>query len=389
MNGSFDLRQKILLTLVVEVIVLTSSLLFMVESRQRASIIRHMENRGVIIATQLAAVSTIPLMASDFVTLEQDVEKVSRTLDVLYAIILDHAGQVAAYSGHDEKQGTVLTDAVSQQAAATRQTLIQRVRGPHDGRSYYDITVPVFRPGHPKKWGAVRVGLSLRDMWAEIHRTRLQVLLGGVAGIVLATVVSACLAHRIAAPIRDLTATTAVVARGVLCQVTPVRSRDEIAVLAANFNHMTSELAQPRAALERTQRELDAKVQALSIAANYNANILASMHSGLLTLELAGRFETVNTMAERILDMCGTDVRGQRYQQVLAPYTPFLHVIETSYQSGTPRFVSRMDLDRPDGQQMPINLRTAMLQDSEARTVGLVAIFEDVSPLQTLEHRLR
>ncbi len=81
---SFGLHQKFLLAFTGLVLGLIVSLLLIVESRQRASIIRQMEKRGVTIATQLAAVSTNSLLMYDFVALEQDAEKISRDQDVLY-----------------------------------------------------------------------------------------------------------------------------------------------------------------------------------------------------------------------------------------------------------------------------------------------------------------
>src|SRR2546427_4866133 len=103
--STFGLRQKLLLTFTGLLISLTLILLLVVESRQRASIVRQMEKRGETIARQLAAGSMKSLLTYNFVTLEQDAEQTARDPDVQYAIILDRDGRVAAYSGHDEKQG--------------------------------------------------------------------------------------------------------------------------------------------------------------------------------------------------------------------------------------------------------------------------------------------
>src|ERR671931_94752 len=111
------LRQKLFLALIGLVLSLTLGLLLIVESRQRASIVRQMEKRGEIIATNLAAVSTKSLLTYNFVTLEQDAEQTAQARDVLYTIILDRDGRVAAYSGHPEQQGLILSDAVSHRGA--------------------------------------------------------------------------------------------------------------------------------------------------------------------------------------------------------------------------------------------------------------------------------
>src|SRR6266446_2012535 len=175
---------------------LTLALLLVVESRQRAAIVHQMAQRGETMAMHLAAVSTKSLLTYNFVTLEQDAEKIAQVRDVLYAIILDREGRVAAYSGNDEKQGIVLTDGVSQQAAQASTMLFQYVPRTQGDAEHYDIAVPVFVPGTSEKWGTVRVGLSLEEMHREIAQTRLQVLLLSVLGVASSFVVAAFLTSR-------------------------------------------------------------------------------------------------------------------------------------------------------------------------------------------------
>src|SRR5215510_1015002 len=251
---TFGLRQKLFLALIGLVIILTLGLLLIVESRQRASIVHQMEKRGETIATNLAAVSTKSLLTYNFVTLEQDAEQTAQARDVLYVIILDRDGRVAVYSGHSEKQGTILPDPVSQQAAQTRATLIQYEPQTRRSAEHYDIAVPVFVPGGSEKWGTVRVGLSLHEMQMEIAQTRWRVLSLGIVGVAVSTIVAAFLARRIVAPLQVLTEGTVAVARGDLTHTITVQTHDELAVLADNFNHMTRELGKHHMALEESNR---------------------------------------------------------------------------------------------------------------------------------------
>ena len=170
----------------------THDLLVVVEQRQRTALVQQMEKRGRAIATHLAAVSTRSLLAYNFVALEQDVEKVSQDKDVLYAIVLDRQGRVAAYSGHDELQGLILSDSVSQRAAQTTEPLVQSLVDRHAGH-HYDIAIPVFVHGQqtPDKWGVVRLGLSLQDLQTAMLRTRLQIVGLGVLGIGVSLLVAA------------------------------------------------------------------------------------------------------------------------------------------------------------------------------------------------------
>ena len=172
---------------------LTLALLLIVERRQRVLIVDQMKERGVTIATLLAAVSTKSLLTYNFVALGQDAAQTAQARDMLYAIILDRDGRVATYSGHHEQEGLVLSDAVSQQAAHTMATLIQQVPRTQRIAQHYDIAVPVFVPGSLDKWGTVRVGLSLHAMQLEIAQTRRQLLVLGVLGVAFSMAVTAFL----------------------------------------------------------------------------------------------------------------------------------------------------------------------------------------------------
>ena len=385
----FGLQRKLLTAYAILILGLIISLLVVVESRYRASIAAQVAKRGLTIAEQLAAVSFNSLVMYNWTNLVQDVKKVSDEADVLYAIILQRNGTVAAHSERPDLQHQSLSpSAVNQKAQASEVPLTQYIpRAPDMASDAYDIAAPIVSPDG-QKWGLVRIGLSLQDMHANIRQTRLWIALVGGMGGALSLVAVGWLARRIAAPIQDLTAGTQAVARGDLQHVIAVRTRDEIAVLARNFNRMTSELGKHHTALETTNRELDQKVHELSRLANYNATILASMDNGLMTLDLEGRLESMNEAAETILGVSAASRRGDHYSRLITPDSLFAQVIERTLQSQAPMQAPRFEFIRPDGLAIPLGLRTAMRHD-HTETFGLVAIFEDLSSIQALERRLR
>ncbi len=385
---SGGLCRKLVLSFSGLVLVLTLSLLLVVEQRQRTAIVKQVEKRGAMLATYLAAVSTKSILTYNFVALEQDTEKIVQGGDILYAIILDRDGHVAVYSGHDEHQGMILQDVVSQRAVQATSTLRQHVPATPEEVEHYDIAVPVFVGDSRERWGTVRVGLPLAEMRQEIVQTRQHVLFLGVLGVAGSLLGAAWLARRMVAPLQVLMENTVAIAHGDLDQIIAIQSHDEIAILADNFNAMTHELRQHRQELEETNHQLENKVRELSTLAHYNANILASMTSGLLTLDSAGRLETLNAMAETITGVQGNDVRGHLARTVFAENSQFVQVLETSRQHRTPLAAPRLDFVRPDGQHVSLAMRTAMLQEHTAGGDGLLAVFEDISPLQTLERRL-
>ncbi len=152
---------------------------------------------------------------------------------------------------------------------------------------------------------------------------------------------------------------------------------------------MTSEVGKHRTALEQTNRELDQKVNELSDLANYNDTILASMTSGLMALDLDGHFETLNETAKTILGVrASSSVKGRHYSQMVPVESLFGQIIEGTLQSQASINVPRLEFVRSDGQAVLLGLRTAMRRD-HSQTFGMLVVFEDLSPVQTLERRLR
>jgi two-component system sensor histidine kinase BaeS len=77
-----------------------------------------------------------------------------------------------------------------------------------------------------------------------IDRVNEAILLGALGATAVALLIGVFLARTIARPVRELTTATQMVAQGALGQQVPVRTKDELGVLAASFNQMSADLAQ-------------------------------------------------------------------------------------------------------------------------------------------------
>ena len=120
------LRSKLALWVVCLVVLLTAVMMMVVEYRERKAIEAQVRKRGMTIARNLAAVSTNALVTYNYVLLEQQVGRLAHEEDVVYVIILDREGRVAAHSQHSDLQGQRLTDLASRKAMETRELLISR-----------------------------------------------------------------------------------------------------------------------------------------------------------------------------------------------------------------------------------------------------------------------
>ena len=256
-----------------------------VEQRQRTTILEEGQRRGEVLARNLAAISSGPLLLYNFTALEQNVARVAAEADVVYAIVLDPENRVAADSRSPERIGLLLKGSLHEHAAAAMLPLTQEGRS--RAEPIYDFAVPVLVSG--QKWGTVRVGLSRRRMDAEILTLRWELGALTLAMLLLGGAGAALVARRIAEPVQQLEQGAAAIARGELYQRIEPATADEVGRLAQAFNHMATELVQQRVALEDAHEGLRRHFEEVADLKSYTDSILASLPTGLVTVDLDGR----------------------------------------------------------------------------------------------------
>jgi len=377
------LRSKLALWVVCLVVLLTATMMIVVDYRERKAIEAQVQKRGMTIARNLAAVNMNALMTYNYIQMEQHVGRLAGEEDLMYVIIFDREGRVAAHSRRSDLQGQYLVDPVSQEALRAMSPYI-KVAG-----SIVEVAIPVFPTGEPDKWGTVRVGISLKGMYREILRTRLAIVTLGIAAALIGCLAALILARRIILPLEKLRAGALAVAGGDLRHRIAVRSRDEIGELATTFNQMTDDLRAQQAALQAANAELDAQLIEVSTLERYNARILEAMTNGLVTLNMDGRIVKWNDMAARITGHLIGEVEGQLCQELFTSSPAFVRILLDGVQKRAVCWDRSVFFVRPDGREVPLEINTSLLEDETGQSTGLLGIFRDLSLVHELEQRLR
>ena len=246
-----SLRTQLLLGTILVIVLVMTAVTVVVDHQGRAGIISEMERRGEALARNFAAISYGPLLLYNFTALEQNVVRMAAEPDVVYAVVLDADGKVAAHSRYPERVGLLLHGAAHERAAGAIEPLTQQTVT-NAGEAVYDFAVPVLVDG--RKWGTVRLGLSKQRMEAELRRTRLELGALTLVTLLLGSVAAALVAGRIARPVRQLAEGAAAISRGELNQRIEHSTHDEIGRLAAAFNHMAADLSSRDEALRTSNR---------------------------------------------------------------------------------------------------------------------------------------
>jgi two-component system sensor histidine kinase AtoS len=381
-----SLRAQLLLgTFLVSVLVMTA-VIVVVDHRQRVAIVEELLRRGDALARNLAAISYAPLLLYNFTALEQNVDQVATESDVVYAVVLDSDGKVAAHSRHPERVGIVLRGDAPGRAAATMEPLTQEMVT-SAGVAVYDFAVPVMVDG--RKWGTVRLGLSRTRMDSEIRKTRLELGALTLVTLLLGGLAAALVARRIARPVQQLAEGAAAISRGELNQRIEPSTGDEIGRLAAAFNDMAAQLLQQRTALEEAHGGLRRQFEELADLKGYTDNILGSFTSGIVTIDLDGRVVTLNPAAELLTGFFRGEAAG-RYCTELFAHTPELSDLLTeTLATRAPIASVPLTLRRRNGTTLPIEFSTAPLKGGEGKDLGVIGVFRDVTLVRQLESDLR
>jgi signal transduction histidine kinase len=266
-----SLRAKFIVLIVSLEIVLMGAVTFVVEGHQRRAILEQTRLRALSLGTGLAALSEGYLLSYNFVKLEQTSENVTTgEADVVYTIAHLRDGKIAAFSGRNDLQGRTLDDPISQHALAAEEPLVQQILIPQTKEPAYDVAIPVYAQGSPKKWGTIRLGFSLKRAYELIHYTRRDLALLSFASIFCGTSLAVFLAMRISKPIGQLVVGVHRFAGGTYDRPIRVDASDEIGYLAQAFERMRTSLqrhlahlAEEKQRLEETNRRLQETQQQL------------------------------------------------------------------------------------------------------------------------------
>jgi signal transduction histidine kinase len=247
---SFRLKLALTINILIVCLILSSALLL--EQRQRASIVQEVEKRALVMAEALASTTASSLVTYNYVAIEQGLRGFAKKPDLLYALVTDKEGNVAAHYQRDHPFDRVLRRA---EISNPEKAMTGQVELPATERqAVYDVQLPVTVEGSSSVWGTIRLGVSLEGMHREIANTRWQIAIFVLVGLAAGSLASTLLARRLARPIQALTGGVGAVARGDFSHRIAVTSGDELGRLSSAFNEMSAQLGRVRELEERLRR---------------------------------------------------------------------------------------------------------------------------------------
>jgi PAS domain S-box-containing protein len=218
--------------------------------------------------------------------------------------------------------------------------------------------------------GKSEAAAGVAQLW--FYRTLL------IAGALIAagTLLAFFLAKRIVEPLRQLTASTARIAGGDLSAKVAVSSRDEVGVLAAEYNRMAERIRQLRSS----------DMGKLLVAQQTTEAAIDSLYDPVIVTDGEGCVTKLNPAAEEIFG--SENENTGRHVGEVARDSRIAGAVAEALESQRPVAGEGMSSVLPlavDGSERAFRLRTTPMRDNGHHLLGAVTILEDITHLREID----
>lgn len=121
----------------------------------------------------------------------------------------------------------------------------------------------------------------------------------------------------------------------------------------------------------------------------FRTDIMGSMASGLVAVDLAGRILAMNKRATEMTGFAVEDLRGSQPHAMDPTGDGILGLLRETLSDNLGRPRSEAVLHTASGRRVPVACATTPLRNSEMGVYGALVTFEDLSEIKAMEHRIR
>ncbi|MEW6049795.1 MAG: ATP-binding protein [Candidatus Zixiibacteriota bacterium] len=199
-----------------------------------------------------------------------------------------------------------------------------------------------------------------------------------VASLVVVIVMYLALSRKIFAPIRKIRKEAQLAGRS----GAEVETGDEV---AAEYRRVISELRDKENELLRLNRELQNRAESLE---QFNQYLLASVDTGIVTMDMTGRVLEVNSAAGRILGVTPEVSRGIAISELLGGYPMPAGDVHKMLDAHAGSSYREYTVSAVGGRKQTLGITTSFVRNSDGELVGLSLIVNDLSELRQLRAEL-
>ena len=307
--GGVSVRTKILGIVLTLTIVLGLGVTWQVRAVMDQVFLDELDNRGLSVASDLAARSADPILLNDNYALYQLLnDTVVLHPDVLYAFIHDADKMILAHTFGNEGFPSELLTLEERNGLESLGGVVRTVTFASNEGVIHEFAAPIL----DGQAGAVHLGLTENRLHGEVNavtgRMLLTTLVVALAGVLAAMMLTWLLTR----PILHLVETTRQVGQGNLTARAPHWADDEIGDLADAFNQMVDELSVSQQAVREKEAARSRLLeQLITVEEEERKRIARELHDGvgqslaslILGMKLASQMDTVDGMRQHSEEM--------------------------------------------------------------------------------------
>ena len=164
-----------------------------------------------------------------------------------------------------------------------------------------------------------------------------------------------------------------------------LKSQDEAEFVLETFQSVVAQLQEQRKALEQLSEE--ARERANS-AEKFNEHIVASLPSGLIAFDAAGRSMAINTPGRTLLEVDGRAL-GESYEQLLAGHAELSAMVGDCLQRGTLYRRTEIEAVSPSGRLRRLGATVAPIElPPERGPRGALCLLTDITEVTELREQV-
>jgi PAS domain S-box-containing protein len=175
---------------------------------------------------------------------------------------------------------------------------------------------------------------------------------------------------------------------------------DAFADMFVLFNKTTKKLHRAYRTLEEKFDSLNQKLQETNLelrrslaekdrVSNYLNNILESLSSGVLVMDLEGRITLFNRAAGEIMEYPTVEALGRPYLEIMGKEVSWESTALCTLKTGSPIEYGEKEITTHRGTLLPLGYSTSLVTDGEGNLSGVVEIFNDLSHTKALEEEVQ
>jgi two-component system nitrogen regulation sensor histidine kinase NtrY len=188
------------------------------------------------------------------------------------------------------------------------------------------------------------------------------------------------LANSMTRPVQELVDATRAVADGNLEVRIESYSTDEIGMLVQSFNRMTEDLRAKQQAINTSNDELSRINQEIEQRRRYMEIVLRNVAAGVISVDRDGVITTINTSAEKLLNINTGSVMGKNFREVLRDV--HLDIVKESLKE---LVIAKQDTINRQisldicGTRLSLHLHLTVLRDEVGDFMGTVLVLDDLT----------